>query len=64
MTLREIRLKAKGLVPYYNQYTKIDLIREIQNQEGNIPCFKTDKCCDRYECTWWSDCMETSRTNN
>lgn len=37
---------------------KTELIRRIQRQEGNTPCFMTGRLsCDQHECCWWSDCM-------
>ena len=44
------------------QMNKKELIRYIQEQEGNIPCFKTDQpFCDQDDCCWRSDCTNQGR---
>ncbi len=57
MHLNAIRdiAKKKRLDP--GVMNKKELIRYIQEQEGNIPCFKTDQpFCDQEDCCWRSDC--------
>lgn len=39
---------------------KGDLIRSIQVEEGNFPCFGTpSNHCDQLECSWRNDCLAT-----
>lgn len=39
---------------------KADLVRAIQKQEGNYPCFGTaDGHCDQMDCLWRQDCLQT-----
>jgi hypothetical protein len=36
---------------------KKNLVRSIQEKEGNTPCFKTGlPFCNQYNCCWRSDC--------
>jgi hypothetical protein len=38
---------------------KMDLVRQIQQKEGNSPCFATAKGrCDQVSCLWLKDCLE------
>ena len=32
------------------------LILEIQEREGNIPCFRKKEACGEVECTWQAAC--------
>ena len=45
---KELGLKASG--------TKAAVIRRIQEEEGNEPCFGTRETCDQSECCWRDDC--------
>ena len=37
---------------------KQELIRSIQEMQGEDPCFQSGKeFCDRYDCGWRHDCM-------
>ncbi len=57
MKVAEIKVKAKtvGLDP--GKMKKDDLIRNIQVQEGNNPCYKSEPpSCDQYACLWRDDC--------
>jgi len=37
---------------------KLDLIRAIQEQEGNFPCFgSADLYCDQNSCIFREDCL-------
>lgn len=37
---------------------KRELIRSIQEMQGEDPCFQSGKNeCDRYDCGWRADCM-------
>ena len=39
--------------------SKGEIIRAIQEAEGNFQCFGTarDGCCDRGDCAWREDCI-------
>ena len=41
--------------------SKGEIIRAIQEAEGNFPCFGTarDGHCDREDCAWKEDCLTT-----
>ena len=57
MHMNTIRAIAKkmNITPGYKD--KKELIRFIQEQEGNIPCFRTEQpACDQYDCCWRDDC--------
>jgi hypothetical protein len=57
MTLNKVREMAKRMNLDPGSRDKKELIRFIQEQEGNIPCFKTSQpSCDQYDCCWRSDC--------
>jgi len=64
MIVAEIKKIAlqKGVTP--KKMKKADLIRAIQNQEGNVTCFESAinpmtgaKPCDIAGCCWHSDCV-------
>jgi len=58
MKMQEVREKAKALGLKTGIKKKIDLIRAIQSEEGNIPCFKTEvNDCDQTDCSWRGDCQ-------
>lgn len=60
MRMTEIREKAKALDVKTSKVNKVDLIRAIQVQEGNSPCFATDRDdCDQPECCWREDCLSS-----
>jgi len=59
MTIYEIRIIAHKMGINPNKMNKMDLIRLIQRQEGNKPCFKTaGTYCDQTDCLWKSDCLK------
>jgi len=62
MDIQEIRTIAEdhGLITDAND--KIELIHEIQREEGNFDCFAkaTNQYCDQGNCTWREDCFTTS----
>ena len=39
--------------------TKIEMIRAIQQKEGNSPCFYTNilQTCGQHKCLWREDCV-------
>lgn len=59
MTIYEIRVIAQNLGIDPRKKNKVDLIRAIQTQEGNFPCFKTaGSYCDQKDCLWQSECLK------
>ena len=58
MTLRKIREKARVVgVKNYTRYKKEELIRVIQELEGNSPCFKGMFDCAEFGCLWREECQ-------
>ena len=61
MRMSEIQKKAKsaGIKDTW-KYSKKDLIRNIQQSEGNFSCFgtATSGYCDQMGCCWRSDCLK------
>jgi hypothetical protein len=58
MQMSEVKEKAVGLGLQPGKMGKADLIRAIQNKEGNSPCFQTGLvACDQFNCCWRSDCL-------
>lgn len=58
MKMPEIRSKAQRLGIKPGKMNKSDLIRAIQMQEGNTPCFGTTMSpCDQEACCWRADCL-------
>ncbi len=61
MKLQEIREIAKTLgLAKASSLQKVDLIRGIQQLEGNFDCFAraSDGYCDQSGCTWRTDCLK------
>ncbi|MEW6351097.1 MAG: Rho termination factor N-terminal domain-containing protein [Thermodesulfobacteriota bacterium] len=59
MNVRNIREKARELgVKNYSRIRKADLIREIQQKEGNSPCFESIPDCWEFDCIWREDCQK------
>ncbi len=58
MKMPAIRIKAKSIGIKPGKTKKADLIRAIQAQEGNTPCFDPNReSCDQTGCCWRSDCV-------
>lgn len=59
MKMPEIRTKAQQLGIKPGKMSKTELIRAIQQQEGNSPCFGTAMSqCDQTACCWRDDCLK------
>ncbi len=58
MNMTEIRTIAKERGISSAKLRKAELIRAIQSDEHNDPCFATEhvKCCAQTDCLWFSDC--------
>lgn len=63
MIMQEIRelAKVRGIKP--GKLTKPGLIRTIQLEEGNFPCFATAISgeCDQTGCLWREDCFAAAK---
>lgn len=59
MRLAEIERRARVLgVKDTWKFSKKDLIKTIQRNEGNFDCFGTAKgYCDQSACSWRDDCL-------
>lgn len=63
MKLQNIRAIAQQRGVTTAKQDKIELIRMIQQTEGNFACFATayDGVCDQTACLWREDCFEQAR---
>lgn len=63
MNMQDIRSIAKEKGLKTGKMTKIDLVRTIQSEEGNIACFATDVegVCDQLGCSWRDDCFTLAK---
>jgi len=58
MKLTEVKEIAKRMGIRLGKMNKTELIRAIQMQEENAPCFGTVlEFCDQENCLWRSDCI-------
>jgi hypothetical protein len=58
MTLKTIREKARDAgLRNITRFKKEHLIRAIQTNEGNTPCFKGIPACGEHRCLWREDCQ-------
>ena len=58
MKLQEVKKIAKTMGMETVKVTKEELIRAIQVEEGNVPCFGTGRVteCGQQSCLWRDDC--------
>ncbi len=62
MKIQDVRTLAKGMGIKSFGKTKVDLIREIQRQEGNFDCYaKTEGYCDQVECIFRESCISEKK---
>ncbi len=56
--MKEVQRMAKGLGINCWGMKKVDLIRTIQEREGNVPCFFTERVqlCGETQCLWYESC--------
>ena len=59
MNFNEIRKMARGMGINTYRMKKTDLVQEIQQAEGNIECYGTERVdyCNEDECLWRNDCL-------
>lgn len=58
MTVKEIKAIAKKMSINPGKMRKVELIKTIQIQEHNTPCFQTaESACDQVGCCWRGDCL-------
>ncbi len=59
MNIQAVRTIAKARGIKWVKLSKADLIRTIQREEGNFPCFGTavEGYCDQTGCAWRGDCL-------
>jgi hypothetical protein len=56
-----IEIAKQRNIPYKVGLSKERLIRTIQTNEGNQPCFHSKSACDEKGCLWMADCISTSK---
>ncbi len=63
MKMQEVRAMAKKLSVNSFGKTKIQLIKEIQEKEGNFPCYGTAfDYCDQWQCCFRSSCLQEEKS--
>jgi hypothetical protein len=61
MDVAVIRQKAKSLGVKVAKKDNAELIKSIQQAEGNTPCFKTASgSCNQLNCLWRMDCLSSN----
>ena len=59
MKVVEIREIAKQRGIKTGKMKKVEMVRTIQADEGNTPCFQSGiNPCDQHNCCWRSDCID------
>lgn len=61
MNMQEVRERAAAVgLAGVGKLRKAELIRRIQEAEGNNPCYGAGwrLSCDQAECCWRSDCLK------
>jgi len=63
MQMQQIRTIAKEHGINAGKTTKVNLIRKIQQAEGNYECFATAASseCDQMGCLWRKDCLSSAK---
>ncbi|MGD9817186.1 MAG: Rho termination factor N-terminal domain-containing protein [Desulfomonilaceae bacterium] len=58
MTISQVRTKARDIgIKNITRYRKEQLIKTIQELEGNNPCYKKILNCGELGCAWRTDCQ-------
>lgn len=62
MNMNDVKSMAKDLgITRTVGVKKADLIRAIQEKEGNFPCFATaTDFCDQLNCSFREDCLDNA----
>lgn len=65
MKLEQARPIVKPLNINLGKLIKIELVKALQSDEGNIACFATaySGVCDQVNCYWRMDCFAASKPN-
>ena len=60
--MQQVRYIAREKGLNIAKQNKVELIRHVQLEEGNLACFATDvdATCPRYQCMWREDCFHCS----
>lgn len=60
MNVETVRQIARSRGIKVSKKKKADLIHDMQNAEGNQPCFGTDFVadCGQLQCLWREDCLK------
>lgn len=60
MNVKEIQKLARERGLKTSKLRKAQLVRSIQEDEGNFPCYAsaTQGECDQGECIWREDCLK------
>jgi hypothetical protein len=60
MTVKQLQKMAKELGIKTAGFKKAEMIRAIQNAEGNFDCFGTaTDYCDQQDCLFRNDCLSS-----
>lgn len=58
MNTHSPRKNVRKIEDQIGRKAKQELIRSIQEMQGEDPCFQSGrKVCDRFDCGWRRDCM-------
>jgi len=58
MKMTDIKQKAQSMGLKAGKLNKSQLIKKIQEVEGNFSCFQTASAsCDQANCCWRDDCL-------
>jgi len=58
MDMEQLEGKKRSIEMRLGWKAKQELIRSIQEKQGDAPCFQTGKeYCDQYDCCWRRDCQ-------
>lgn len=62
MKQKELLQLAKKFDIPHGGLSNIELIRKIQQSEGNFDCYAraSEGVCDQSECLWRNDCLQVS----
>lgn len=56
--MADVKKKAQDMGIKAGRMKKVELIRSIQQMEGNPECFQSGReTCDQMECCWRDECV-------